>query len=156
MRRIRCIVIGKMKARHFRDAAEFYAARIARYYPLDVAELKDAPGALDQAGRARQEGQAILARLGPQDRPVCLDERGKAMNSRQFAETLGGWIDDPGSQPCFIIGGAYGLSDEVRSRCTVSLGLGPMTLSHELARVVLLEQIYRAAAILHGHPYHHD
>ncbi len=145
-----------MKARHFRDAAEFYAARIARYYPLDIAELKDAPGALDQAGRARQEGQAVLARLGPQDRPVCLDERGKAMSSRRFAETLGGWIDDPGSQPCFIIGGAYGLSDEVRGRCATSLGLGPMTLSHELARVVLLEQVYRAAAILHGHPYHHD
>lgn len=156
MKRIRCIVVGKLKAPHFRDAAEFYIARISRYYPLEIVALKDAPKALDPSGKAGHEGVAILGKLAPQDRPICLDERGKALSSRQFAAILGQWIEDPGNQPCFIIGGAFGLSDAVRGRCGMTLGLGPMTMSHELARVVLLEQLYRAAAILHGHPYHHD
>lgn len=156
MKRIRCIVVGRMKAPHFKAAADFFTARVMRYYPLEVITLKDAPGSLAPASRARQEGQTILGKLGPRDRPICLDERGAAMTSRKFAETLDRWIEDPGSQPSFIIGGAFGLSDEVRARCVASLALGPMTMSHELARVVLLEQLYRAAAILHGHPYHHD
>jgi 23S rRNA (pseudouridine1915-N3)-methyltransferase len=156
MRRIRCIVVGKLKAPHFRDAVEFYTMRVSRYYPLEIVVLKDAPKALDPAGKASHEGMAILGKLASQDRPICLDERGKTLNSRQFAATMGQWIEDPGSQPCFIIGGAFGLSNAVHGSCTMSLALGPMTMSHELARVVLLEQLYRATAILHGHPYHHD
>ncbi|EMG38657.1 hypothetical protein PCS_00287 [Desulfocurvibacter africanus PCS] len=156
MRRIRCIVVGKLKAPHFREAVEFYDTRVSRYYPLEIVVLKDAPKALDPMAKASHEGQAILGKLTSQDRPICLDERGKALTSRQFAATVGQWIEDPGSQPCFIIGGAFGLSDAVRGSCTTSIALGPMTMSHELARVVLLEQLYRAAAILHGHPYHHD
>jgi len=156
MKRIRCMVVGKMKSAFFRDAVDFFAARVDRHYPLEIVVIKDAPGSLNPVDKVRHEGRAILARLGSQDRLICLDELGRTMASRQFAQQLGRWIDDPGSQPCFIVGGAWGLSDEVRKRCSLSLALGPMTMSHELARVVLLEQLYRAATILSGHPYHHD
>jgi 23S rRNA (pseudouridine1915-N3)-methyltransferase len=89
---------------------------------------------------------------------VVLDERGDAWSSRELAAKLKAW-EDGARTPCFIVGGAFGLSDEVRERARANgalFSLGRITLPHELARVVLLEQLYRAASINKGLPYHHD
>lgn len=81
--------------------------------------------------------------------------QGSSYSSEEFAAGLEKWLEDPIRRPCFILGGAFGLSDEVRERCDRLISLGPMTLPHELARVVLLEQLYRAMTILKGTGYHH-
>jgi 23S rRNA (pseudouridine1915-N3)-methyltransferase len=153
---VKLIAVGKLKSPFFQEAARHYAKLLRRYHALQEIEIKDAPSSLDPDQRRRKEGEAILDRLGPQDLAVCLDERGRAATSRELAGLLQGWIEDPLLTPALVIGGPFGLSGEVRSRCRLSLSLGPMTLPHELARVVLLEQLYRAATIQRGLPYHHD
>ena len=155
MRRIRIISIGRPRATGLDEAARDYLRRLNRYVPAVETPLRDGPAELSAAERSAREGRSILEALAPADRPIALDERGQTLASPVLARQLGQWLEDPAALPCFVIGGAYGLSDEVRSRCRTLLSLGPLTLPHELARVVLLEQLYRAMTILRGHPYHH-
>ena len=86
---------------------------------------------------------------------ICLDEKGKEMTSVELSKHLLHWTEDPNLTPCFVTGGPFGLSEEVRKAARVKLSLSKMTLPHELARTMLLEQLYRAASILKGSPYHH-
>ncbi len=111
--------------------------------------------ASDRERRMAEEGRAILAKLGPRDLLVVLDENGRSLASRELASRLGQLLEDPGRRPCFVVGGAFGLPPEVLARADLTLALGPETLPHELARVVLYEQLYRASSILAGAPYHH-
>ncbi|WP_461211352.1 23S rRNA (pseudouridine(1915)-N(3))-methyltransferase RlmH [Desulfocurvus sp. DL9XJH121] len=155
MRKISFIWIGKLKKGWWKDAAEHYQKRVKPHFAWTETALKDAPGHLDVPARKEWEGKLILEKLGPGVFPVALDEGGKAMTSPQLARALTGWTDDPATSPCFIVGGAYGLSDEVLAACRARLSLSAMTFPHELARVILLEQIYRASCIMRGAPYHH-
>ena len=109
----------------------------------------------DPVRRKTEEAKALLGRLGPRDFLVVLDEHGRSLASRELAGKLRTMIEDPGRAPCFVIGGAFGLDASVLARADWTLALGPGTLPHELARVVLYEQLYRAAAINAGAPYHH-
>jgi len=107
---------------------------------------------------ADRMGLTLDLRLAPGAVPVILDERGEPWSSRELAAKLKAW-EDAARTPWFLVGGAFGLSDEVRERARVGgamFSLGRITLPHELARVVLLEQLYRAASINKGLPYHHD
>jgi 23S rRNA (pseudouridine1915-N3)-methyltransferase len=101
------------------------------------------------------EGERILAALRPGERVVALDERGKLLDSRQFAAQLGTWRDQGSRQVAFVVGGAYGLDPSVRERADLVLSLSPMTFPHQLVRLLFAEQLYRATAILQGSPYHH-
>lgn len=147
--------VGRLKKPYWKAAAEHYLASLGRLHGLEEVLLKDAPGTLAPAEAVAWEGKRILEKLGPGDRLVVLDERGRQATSVQLAELLRSWLEDPARTACLVVGGAHGLSPEVLARADLSLSLGPLTLPHELARVVLLEQLYRAAAILRGLPYHH-
>ena len=130
----------------------------ATYRPLKALReqlVKDGDAALPVPERNKIEGQRILAALTPQDICICMDERGKAHTSEQFAAFLERLSENATAAPCFIIGGAFGLDESVRTAARHVISLGPMTLPHELARVVLLEQLYRAEAIVRRVPYHH-
>ncbi len=155
MNRLKCIWIGAMKKGIWRDAAELYWKRLSGLYASDSVCVKDGPSHLTPGPRKEAEAKAILAKTTPRDRVIVLDERGKSRTSTQLARDLNGWLEDPAKQPCFILGGAYGLADQIRDRADDLLAFGPMTLPHELARVVLFEQLYRAATILKNIPYHH-
>lgn len=155
MRRIRFIWVGKLKKGWWKDAAEEYLGRIRPQLPVEETVLKDAPAHLAPDAKKDWEGARILEKIGPQDFPVALDEHGRTMTSPALSIQLGQWTDDPATAPCFIVGGAYGLSRDVLAACRAKLSLSPMTFPHELARVVLLEQVYRALAIAKGSPYHH-
>ncbi|THB68519.1 MAG: 23S rRNA (pseudouridine(1915)-N(3))-methyltransferase RlmH [Desulfovibrio sp.] len=155
MKRIKCLWVGKLKAKHWLDAEAHYLKLLSRHVRLETAMVRDASGRLSPAERNQAEGKSLLAKLGPKDLGVALDERGKSYDSPGLAKLLDTLLHDPVRTPCFIIGGAYGLSDEIKAACPQSLSLGPMTLTHEIARVLLLEQLYRAFAILKGLPYHH-
>ncbi|MHC1789233.1 23S rRNA (pseudouridine(1915)-N(3))-methyltransferase RlmH [Solidesulfovibrio sp.] len=154
MKQLRLIVVGQAKAPYFRDACAHYLEALRRYLPAEEQVVRDGKSA-DPARRKAEEAKGVLTRLGPRDFVVVLDEHGRSLPSRELASKLRTMIEDPGRAPCCIIGGAFGLDATVLARADLILALGPGTLPHELARVVLYEQLYRAAAINAGAPYHH-
>src|SRR6476661_2560439 len=147
-------VVGKPRDRHLAAAISEYETRAARYWPLEVMEVREASGRGVSAADARsREGERLVERVPVTARLVACDERGDRLTSPQFATLVSGARD--GAQDlAFVIGGAFGLSDEVRARADRSIQLAPWTLPHELARLVLAEQLYRAGTIIRGEPYH--
>jgi 23S rRNA (pseudouridine1915-N3)-methyltransferase len=155
---IACLFVGKCREAALREAAELYEKKLSRLARCAVTIVKDASSSLPPQEKSLREGQDILARLDARLVPVALDETGELWSSRELAARIKAW-NDAARTPCFIVGGAYGLSDAVRERARSAgalFSLGRITLPHELARVVVLEQLYRAAAINKGLPYHHD
>lgn len=134
-----------------------YARRMPPDMPLLLSVIKPGHRAAGADGaRARQrEAERILAALPAGSVPVVLDERGTQATTRELAAWLSGWMAE-GVSPAFVIGGADGLDASVTVRAGKLLGLSRLTLPHALARVVLAEQLYRAACIIKGHPYHRD
>lgn len=153
--KLRVFAIGADKSGLFEPAAVEYAARLKRYGPFELVELPPSKKGGKDALRAREEeGEALLAKLSPRDQIVVLDERGKEFTTDQFCKEL---IVEPGNRGrdvAFLIGGAEGHSDAVRAKASPLLALSKLTLPHRLARVVLLEQLYRAYTIVRGEPYH--
>lgn len=156
MRMIRLLCVGKLKARWWQDAAADYGQRISRFVPLEERIIPDGAASLPNTKRMAQEGKQLLAALEPRDHMILLDEHGPSRTSTSLAKALTRWLEDPGWRPCFVIGGAHGVSKDVKGAAREQFSLGPMTLPHELARVVLLEQLYRALTIQRGMPYHHE
>lgn len=117
---------------------------------LEVAESK----ATTAGARIQAEAEALLAKVPSSHRLVCLDRQGEALSSAALAELLAKWRDGGAEGVAFLIGGADGLPPQTLAKAAKAISLGPMTLPHGLARIVLAEQIYRAATILAGHPYH--
>ena len=117
--------------------------------------MRDGDAALPPDRRNSLEGRRILEALAPQDVPLVLDERGLSLTSPQLAALLRQLDQEARGRACFIVGGAWGLDEAVRGRAYRLISLSAMTLPHELARVVLLEQMYRAECILRKVPYHH-
>ena len=151
--RIRVVAVGKDRSGLYAPAVEEYARRIARHVRFEIVEV---PEARRHAGtpRAREEeAESILARLGERERVVALDERGDEETSAEFACRLGRWLER-GQDVALVVGGADGLAPAVRERAAEAVALSRMTLAHRLARLVLVEQLYRALTILRGEPYH--
>ena len=147
-------VVGKPRDRHLAAAIAEYESRAARYWPLEIAEVREASGRGVSATDARsREGERLLERVPQSARLVACDERGDRLTSPQFATLLGD-ARDHAQDMTFVIGGAFGLPDAVRSQASRSIQLAPWTLPHELARLVLAEQLYRAGTIIRGEPYH--
>ncbi len=143
---IRIIAVGRLKDPRLAAAVEEYARRIRGLGALEMLEVRD-------EGPER-EAEAMLRRLGSpagHGLVIALDERGEALTSRQFAALLGGHGD-----VAFLVGGPDGLGEAARRRAARTLQLSALTLPHELARLVLVEQVYRGLTILRGHAYHRD
>ncbi|MBI4184825.1 MAG: 23S rRNA (pseudouridine(1915)-N(3))-methyltransferase RlmH [Proteobacteria bacterium] len=145
--------VGRARSGPEADLFTAYAARLAR--PLRLREVVERRP-LPPAELRRREAELLLALVPAGARVVALDERGRALSSAAFAQTLGRWRDEGAAEVAFLIGGAEGLAEEVRGRADLVLSLGPMTWPHLLVRALLAEQLYRAQAILSGHPYHRD
>ena len=147
-------VVGKPRDRHLAAAIEEYESRAARYWPLVVAEVREASGRGVSASEVRRrEGERLLERLPAGALVVACDERGDRLTSPEFAALLAD-ARDAARDVAFVVGGAFGLDETVRGAASRSLQLAPWTLPHELARLVLAEQIYRAGTIARGEPYH--
>ena len=159
--RLTILAIGRLKAGPERLLAERYAARfaaLARGLGLDgphSAECAESPSRRPE-DRMADEAKAILAALPPAAYALALDERGKSISSPDFADLLARQRESGRTHMYFLIGGADGLAETVRGRADLLLSFGAMTLPHQLIRVLLLEQLYRAATILQGHPYHRN
>jgi 23S rRNA (pseudouridine1915-N3)-methyltransferase len=147
-------VVGKPRDRHLAAAIGDYETRAARYWPLEVAEVREATGRSVPADEARErEGERLLERLPAGALLLACDERGDRLTSAEFARLVASAREDARDLG-FVIGGAYGLPPAVRARASRSIQLAPFTLPHELARLVLAEQLYRAGTIARGEPYH--
>jgi len=146
--------VGKPRDRHLAAAIEEYETRAARYWPLTVVEVREASGrGVSAADTKRREGERLLERLPDGALLLACDERGDRMTSPDFAALLV-QARDAVRDVAFVVGGAYGLDDAVRRAAARSIQLAPWTLPHELARLVLAEQLYRAGTIARGEPYH--
>jgi len=147
------VAIGRLRDSNHRALCDDYSARLVRLSSFSVIEVKDVRG-VAPAGVPAAEGQRLLRQLPSSCHAVSLDERGRELTSAGLARWLQEHADAGTRDLRFVVGGPYGLSDEVHGRCVQSLRLSSMTLPHELARTVLLEQLYRAHMIMAGRPYH--
>jgi 23S rRNA (pseudouridine1915-N3)-methyltransferase len=150
--KLHILAIGKLRGPEAEWCAE-YVKRLKNDITIkEMAASKNLPPVETQ----RAEAALLLKALPPKAFTVLLDERGKDMTSRDFAARLQEWQDHGHDAIAFIIGGADGVTDEVRAEADVTLGFGRLTWPHRLVRVMLLEQLYRAQQINAGHPYHRD
>lgn len=147
--KFRFIWIGKTKDPNWKALQEEYLRRLSHFVKCEIVELKDSspPGSPDI------EGERILASLNPKTFAVLLDVKGEAISSRDLAAKVENWQNRGPKEITFLIGGANGVSREVAEIAGISLSLSFLTFTHEMARVVLLEQLYRAYTIIKGFPY---
>lgn len=151
------ILVGKTTERHFQTGIDDYCQRLVHYMPFDVIvvpELKNSRSLSEDQQRAK-EGEAILRVVQPGDVLVLLDEHGKEMRSVEFAT----WIEkrrQSSKRLLFCIGGPYGFSPAVYERADEKISLSKMTFSHQMVRMVFVEQLYRACTIINGEKYHHE
>ena len=157
--RLIILSIGRLKQGPERELTERYRERfddIGRKLGFRGLEVREIPEsrARDPATRMSEEAAAISAAIGTKSVLVALDERGANVDSATFASHLGRWRDAQVDNTIFAIGGADGLSPDLRRKAKLTIAFGSATWPHQMVRIMLLEQIYRAATILAGHPYH--
>jgi len=157
--RLVVVAIGRLKQGPERELAERYRERfddIGRKLGFRSLEIHEIPEsrARDAAKRIAEEAAAISALIPDKSLLVALDERGQNIDSAAFARHLGRWRDEATGNTIFTIGGADGLSPDLQRKAKLRIAFGSATWPHQMVRVMLLEQIYRAATILAGHPYH--
>ena len=155
---VKVICVGKLKEKYWHDACVEYLKRLGPYCNADVTEVKEEKlpanaSASDEKNVIEAEGRYLLDRISKGDYVIALDVRGKELSSEELAVRLSE-ISFSHSSVVFVIGGSLGLSDEVKMRADMKMSFGRITLPHQLARVVALEQIYRAFKINAGEKYH--
>mgnify|MGYP003401873878 FL=1 len=150
-----------MKAGPERELADRYAQRLEKTAPSlgmefsGIRQLAESR-AKDAATRKRDEAKSLRSAMGQQSRLLVFDERGKPLSSAEFAGQIARWRDEGARELCCLIGGADGLDDTLRAEAGRIVSFGAMTLPHQIVRVLVLEQLYRAVTILSGHPYHRE
>lgn len=157
--KIRIICIGKLKERFYTEAAAEFSKRLSRYCELEIVELPDEKVAEDPSEAEIERVKAIECRriadkLTQGEFVVALDPRGKQLSSEQLSETISDCMLSGKSRIAFLIGGSHGLNDSIRQRADLVLSFSKMTFSHQIFRIMLLEQVYRAFKIIKGEPYH--
>jgi 23S rRNA (pseudouridine1915-N3)-methyltransferase len=152
--RLRILAFGKLKTPGLADACAYYHRLLSAWVKCEVVELKALP--VPDKGQRREiqarESALLLERVPT--RFYLLDERGKARPTREWAEEVARWEGSSLPEIGLCLGSSLGFSEEIRSRASGLFSLGPQTVSHELARAILLEQLYRAWSVTRGHPYH--
>ena len=143
---IKIVCVGKLKEKYWQDAAAEYIKRLGRFTKLEICELAE--------GRPQSESEAILKKLDPDSYVIALDVGGKSLSSEQLADKIEALGLEGKSKIAFVIGGSDGYCDNVRARADLRLSFSAFTFPHQLMRVILLEQIYRAYKINSGEKYH--
>ena len=157
--KIKVVTVGKLKEKYLKDGIAEYSKRISRFAKLEMIELADEKTP-DRASESENqkileiEGQRILSKVGDRDFVIVLAIEGKTLSSEEFSKQLEEASIKGFSTLTFIIGGSLGLSSAVKKRANLPVSFGRLTLPHQLIRLVLVEQIYRAFTIQQGSPYH--
>ncbi|BDG03792.1 23S rRNA (pseudouridine(1915)-N(3))-methyltransferase RlmH [Anaeromyxobacter oryzae] len=151
--KLRVVAVGKDRSGLYAPAVEEYAKRLGRYVRFELVEVPEARKHAGTPQAKDEEAATLLAKLGPRDRLVALDERGDELTSAAFAQRVQRWLER-GQDVTLVIGGSDGLAPALLARADERLAVSRFTLAHRLARLVLVEQLYRAMTILRGEPYH--
>ena len=156
--KITLLTVGKTDKDWVRQGTVIYVSRLYHYIPFTISEIPELKNvsALSKDQIKTKEGELILKNLKPSDDVILMDEHGKEYTSVDFASLLQKKITYEGKDIVFIIGGAFGFSDEVYRRANSKISLSRMTFSHQMVRAIFAEQIYRAFTIMRGEPYHHE
>ncbi|MCS7036863.1 MAG: 23S rRNA (pseudouridine(1915)-N(3))-methyltransferase RlmH [Saprospiraceae bacterium] len=149
--------IGKTTEAYLQTGLSLYEKRLSHYLPFTWQTLPAHKGKNnDPQNLKQQEGQTVLEKLRPDDYLVLLDERGQQLTSLELAQWLQQRLQAPARRLIFLIGGAYGFSPDLYARANAQLALSRLTFSHQMARLFLMEQLYRAMTILRNEPYHNE
>ncbi len=156
--KITLLLTGKTDHEYLAEGMSSFARRIKAYVNLNIITIpaNKKHNALPAAQRKEKEGQLIIPHMQKNDFCVLLDERGKKLDSKEFATFLQERMNRSTKSLLFIVGGAWGFSNEVYEKAHIKLSLSPMTFSHQLIRLIFMEQLYRAFTIIHNQPYHND
>lgn len=149
---IKLITVGTIKEKYLKDAIDEYTKRIKKYTNIELIEVKD-EGLVEESKAITLEAEKIKKHLSPRDYIITMEIEGKQLTSEEFSDKLN-QIQIENSNIVFIIGGSYGLSDEIKQMAKLHLSFSKMTFPHQLFRVLLLEQIYRCYKILNNESYH--
>lgn len=154
--RLTILFLGKTKKQYINDGIDDYLKRLKRYVSTTVKVIKEksSRGGNQESQLMLEEGRQLLECAGEKSFKVALDPGGQAFSSEKFAEKLSMWEQRSVQDVVFLIGGPSGLSDEVKSRADILLSLSQMTFTHDIARMLLVEQLYRAFSIKAGSKYH--
>jgi 23S rRNA (pseudouridine1915-N3)-methyltransferase len=154
--KIKLLLMGKTTDESIRRIEADYEKRIKRYttfesITIDNSSVRNWPELIIK----QKEGEMILKRVDQADYLILLDEKGRSLTSIEFSNEINNWMNSSKKTVVLIIGGAYGFSDEVKKRANSQISLSAMTFSHQIVRVIMMEQVYRAFTILNNEPYHH-
>lgn len=152
------ILVGKTDSEQVSALVDMYLKRINRYLKFSIVAIPDIKGAknMPEETLKREEGSAILRNVSPGDYVVLLDDKGSQFTSPEFAGWLQKRMNSGVKRLVFVVGGAYGFSQQVKERAGESVSLSKMTFSHQIVRAIFSEQLYRAFTILNNEPYHHE
>jgi 23S rRNA (pseudouridine1915-N3)-methyltransferase len=150
--------VGKSNEAYVKEGVELFTKRISHYYPVEwnIIPVPKNSAMLSEIDLKKREGETILGFLQKDDFLVLLDERGKLLKSEELANVIQAKANDSTKKIVFLIGGAYGVSDEVIKRANYKWSLSPLVFPHQLVRLILAEQIYRACTINKNEKYHHS
>ncbi len=150
--------VGKTNDSRLKSLTEDYTQRINRYQPLEILTLPELKikGKLPEKIQKEKEGKLIVEKIKKGDFVILLDEKGKSFDSQNFSEYLNKKRASSSKRMVFVIGGPYGFSDEIYAIANEKIALSDMTFSHQMVRLLFLEQLYRANTILNNEPYHHQ
>lgn len=156
--KITLLVVGKTDASYFQEGIKEYDGRLKHYLPFDIQVIPDIKNtkSLSEQQQKEKEGELILKNIQAGDVLVLLDERGKEFSSLQFANYIEKKTHTVNKRLVFVIGGPYGFASAVYDKAVDKISISKMTFSHQLIRLVFLEQLYRAMTILNNEPYHHE
>ena len=156
--KIKLICVGKTTSPYLIDGENEYLKRLKHYNSIEKIEIPELKNAkkMSETEIKKQEGELILKKIDSTDYIILLDENGQEYSSVSFSKFIQKRLNAGGKSVVFVIGGAYGFSDEIYSKAKANIALSQMTFSHQMVRLFFLEQIYRAFTILKGQPHHHE
>jgi 23S rRNA (pseudouridine1915-N3)-methyltransferase len=151
-------VIGNTSFPYLKEGTAIYEKRLKHYLPFEYSIIPDIKNAKSRTNEQlkEKEGELILKKLDKGDWLILLDEGGKEFSSVKFAKYMENMLQQSHKRLVFVVGGAYGFSDDVYQRANAKMSLSKMTFSHQMVRLFVLEQLYRAMTILRNQPYHHE
>lgn len=152
--KIRIIAPGKIKEKWLKDGIAEYVKRLSGYTDIEMIEVSDSPDSIPEAEGIRREGEQILSKISDKDIVWVMDLHGEKLTSEKLSESLMTDLEKGGARLSIVIGGSCGISDDVRKRAQRKISFGNITLTHQMTRLVLVEQLYRAFKIARGERYH--
>ena len=154
--KIKCIAIGKTKSQDFSSLIKSYLSKINHYINFEFIILNEIKSIKNKSIQKNKEAEAILKNIKADSYIILLDENGKELSSIFFSKFIQHHLNSSKKEIIFIIGGAYGFSDKLLKRANEKISLSKMTFSHQMVRIIFLEQLYRSFTILKNEPYHNN